>query len=110
MRALAKFLAKPQMVVDLAVQDDHVAPASRVHRLGASFGEIEDGEAAMTERQSHLEIKPRVARIRATMAQCGGHRFDVILRVTETRLTPETGQAAHVILFREKEVLCSILA
>jgi hypothetical protein len=51
--------AQVEMVVDLAIVADHVAPRGRRHRLMPRGAEIEDGEPAMAKGDARLRDRPR---------------------------------------------------
>ena len=61
------------MIVNLAVEDNDIAPASGMHRLRSPFGQIDNGEAPMTERDARLVVHKDRAGVRAAMPQSQSH-------------------------------------
>ena len=74
--ALFQLAAQIAVVVDLAVEDDHVASTGRVHRLRCTRIEVDDGEAAVAEHDAvlapdALAVRPTTRHARQTGAQGG---------------------------------------
>ena len=71
--SLLELMAQGQMVVDLSVKGDHVAPAGAGHRLMAGRGEILDRQAPMGERKTCCWITPDAGIIGAAVGDGSGH-------------------------------------
>ena len=62
-------------VIDFTIEDDHVAPAERLHRLGGPGIEIKDGETPMAEDHAlplagALVVRAATAHALQRAAQC----------------------------------------
>ena len=92
-RALGEF----PMIVDLAIIGDDIAPIGADHRLMPGRAQIDDGEAAIAERNARFRVDPNAAIIRATMTQRIGHRGNHGLpaRPGGRTIIKEAGDAAH---------------
>lgn len=64
------------MVVDLAVEGDHVAARRRDHRLMAGRGQIDDRQSRMAERQASVRRNPCTTVVGAAVPYRGGHACD----------------------------------
>jgi hypothetical protein len=80
MPGVREFTAQFRMVVDLAVEDDHVAAAGRDHRLAALVGEVDDGQTAVTEVDARVHAAPEAGAVGAAVGERRGHplQTDVI--------------------------------
>src|SRR5258708_25780775 len=56
--ACLELAANIEVIIDFAVESDREAPAVAAHRLGAGFGEIEDRQPTVTERNASGRIGP----------------------------------------------------
>ena len=65
-------------VVNLAVEDDGVAPVGGHHRLVGAGVEVENGQAAMAQNDAFA--RPHPFRVRAAVVHAGGHTPDGIKR------------------------------
>ena len=80
----AQLLAQLEIVVDLAVIGQPVAPFGIGHRLPGPFGEVEDGEPTMAEPEPRLGEMLDAKTVRPTMGKTvgegGKHRLRKIMR------------------------------
>src|SRR5262249_31503640 len=92
---LASYIA---IIVDLAVEGDHVATIGRMHRLRAAGAEVDDGKPALAESDAAFGVNPDVSGIRAAMPYRLDHGFaDCAQCCGRGRCAPidQTGNAAH---------------
>lgn len=61
------------VVVDLAVEDHHVAAARRRHRLPAVHRQVDDREPPVTERDPGRRIDPQALCVRSAMREARRH-------------------------------------
>jgi hypothetical protein len=66
--------AQREVVIDLAVEDDHVAPVGRGHRLVTLRREVEDREPPEAECDAGLFVDPDTLVVRAAESKRGRHR------------------------------------
>ena len=66
-------LAQLAVIVDFAVEDDHVAPRRRDHRLVAGGREIDDRQPPVPERNPCLGIGPHALVVRPPVGDGVGH-------------------------------------
>ena len=78
------------VVVDLAVEGDAKLAVARPHRLRAA-AEIDDGEAAMPEKNARTFLRPMPLRIRPAMRDGAGHPA----QHAEVAVAREARYAAH---------------
>ena len=69
-----QFAAPVQVVVDLAVERQHVAPRGRGHGLMAGRRQVHDGQATVRERDAPGLIRPHTCIVRPAMRQTLRHR------------------------------------
>jgi hypothetical protein len=71
-----EFVLQFAVVINFAVEYDDLASAGRMHRLRAVFGQIDDRQAAVTERAAGGGIHPPALFVRAAMGECFRHARD----------------------------------
>jgi hypothetical protein len=75
-----KLFPEFKVIVNLPIVDNPKVPVFISHRLGPLRRKIDDGEAAVTERDVVIGIKSLI--VRATMLEAGGHARDkIVIRV-----------------------------
>ena len=62
-----------RVVVYLAVEDDRVAAAGRMHRLMAKNGEVDNGEAAKPQSDAGRRVGPHTVVVGAAVADRRNH-------------------------------------
>ena len=62
-----------QMVVNLAVEGNHIATRGRLHGLSSRGGQVHDSQAAVTQCDTGIRIEPIAVRIGATVGDGVGH-------------------------------------
>ena len=84
-------------VVQLSIVDEDEAAASRDHRLGARRAEIDDGQAAVAERQPDLAIHPHSLGVGTAVPKPRGHVGDGPGQTpgVATTAVEKAGNAAH---------------
>jgi hypothetical protein len=84
-------------VEDLAVVADDETFIGAQHRLRAGFGQVDNGEAAMTQRQAGAGIDPVGIAIGSAIGDGIGHRLDLPCQQVGGGSAPgqEAGNAAH---------------
>ncbi len=93
----AELLAQLRMIVDFAVEDDHVAATGRAHRLVAGGRQVEDREPVEGERRPAFGVGPRIRLVGAAVAQAVVHARQDRADVRGARPVPahEPGDSAH---------------
>jgi hypothetical protein len=66
--------AQLDMVADLAVVRDDVAPVGRAHWLMTGWRQVDDRQPTMSESDAGLGVNPDPLAIRAAMSEAVGHR------------------------------------
>ena len=83
-----QLLAQLEIVVDLAVIGQPVAPLGIGHRLAGPFGEVEDGEPTMAEPKPRFGEMLDAEAVRPTMGKTVGERGKHRLREILRGITP----------------------
>src|SRR5579875_1753262 len=73
-----------------------MAPAFRMHRLGAALCEFDDGESSVTERETCLPVDPNGSGVRATPVERRRHGLYSPMRVVRARGRQDSRYAAHL--------------
>lgn len=90
MSPLGEFPAKFSMIVDHAVEDDGKGAVGMAHRL-VTFSQVDNGKAAMTEKDAHVGIRNMSVSVWASMRLRVGH----VHQDADIARSCKTGNAAH---------------
>src|SRR5882757_8134324 len=70
-----QFSSNLEMAVDFAIVADDEAPVGGMHRLAAGGRQIDDGQAAVDQRDPGIMVKPDVVAVWSAMRQASIHRI-----------------------------------
>ena len=82
-------------VVELAVVGDDETPTGRGHRLMARLAQVQDGEAAVAERDAAVMLERHPPAVRPAVRQCVGEAVDRPPVDALIVQLPDTGDPAH---------------
>src|SRR5882724_9126156 len=102
-------MTQRQVVIDLTIECNHEPPGSRHHRLVPRRREIENGQPAVSERESNIGIGPHPPIIRATMQYLPSHGLGsgVGHLGLKTPGLNEPSQTAHAVFSTERSSFSS---
>jgi hypothetical protein len=108
MSLVAQRVSQAAKIIDLAIEDQHITFVRGMHGLCAQRGQVEHGQAPMSERNLTTGlIDPASTIVRASMHKRIAHPIDVVSQRIGIGLALEnTGYAAHRPYCRVRGLRC----